>query len=53
MSNAHEDFEHPAVSEGHPLRLHCLYRIERSQWSDRQAPGTLRTRFRAQSDPDQ
>lgn len=22
-------FEHPAIPEGHPLRLHCLYRIRR------------------------
>jgi len=27
MRNAHQDFEHPGVPEGHPLRLHCLYRI--------------------------
>jgi len=29
MRNAHQDFEHPAVAEGHALRLHCLYRIDR------------------------
>ncbi len=29
MRNANQDFEHPAVPEGHPLRLHCLYRIDR------------------------
>ena len=27
MRNANQDFEHPGVPEGHPLRLHCLYRI--------------------------
>lgn len=27
MKNAHQDFEHPGVPEGHPLRMHCLYRI--------------------------
>ena len=27
MQDAHEDFEHPAIAEGDPLRLHCLYRI--------------------------
>ena len=32
MSNAHRDFEHPGVPEGHPLRLHCLYRMTRRQW---------------------
>lgn len=29
MTNADEDFEHPAVPEGHPLRPHCLYRIRK------------------------
>ena len=33
MTNSHADFEHPAVPEGHPLRLHCLYRISRAQWA--------------------
>ena len=33
MRNAHQDFEHPGVPEGHALRLHCLYRISGSQWS--------------------
>ena len=28
MRNAHEDFEHPGVPEGHVLRMHCLYRID-------------------------
>ncbi|HET7400398.1 MAG TPA: GNAT family N-acetyltransferase [Usitatibacter sp.] len=32
MTNANQDFEHPAIAEGHPLRLHCLYRIGREQW---------------------
>ncbi len=32
MRNANQDFEHPGVTEGHPLRLHCLYRITGSQW---------------------
>ena len=31
MRNANQDFEHPAVPEGHSLRLHCLYRIDRAQ----------------------
>lgn len=31
MHNAHEDFEHPALPVGHPLRRHCLYRIGRSR----------------------
>lgn len=33
MRDALQDFEHPGIPEGHPLRLHCLYRIGRSQWS--------------------
>ncbi len=31
----HEDalaFEHPALPEGHPLRLHRLYRLSRAEW---------------------
>lgn len=32
MRNADQDFEHPAVPVGHPLRLHCLYRLSRSRW---------------------
>ena len=32
MYNANQDFEHPGITEGHPLRLHCLYRITGSQW---------------------
>lgn len=32
LHNAHQDFEHPAVPEGHPQRLHVLYRISRAQW---------------------
>jgi RimJ/RimL family protein N-acetyltransferase len=33
MRNAGQDFEHPAVPEGSALRLHCLYRIRREEWS--------------------
>lgn len=32
LRNAHEDFEHPGVAEGHPLRPHCLYRLRREDW---------------------
>jgi RimJ/RimL family protein N-acetyltransferase len=32
MLNANEDFDHPAVPEGIPLRRHCLYRITRERW---------------------
>lgn len=34
MRNAKDDFEHPGVPEGHPLRLHCLYRVTRDNWSE-------------------
>jgi len=27
-----EDFDHPAVPEGHALRRHCLYRLSRGMW---------------------
>ena len=33
MRDAHEDFEHPGVPEGHALRPHCLYRLTRSVWA--------------------
>jgi RimJ/RimL family protein N-acetyltransferase len=29
---AEEDFDHPNLHEGHPLRRHVLYRIGRQQW---------------------
>jgi len=28
-SSADDDFDHPGLPEGHPLRRHVLYRIER------------------------
>jgi RimJ/RimL family protein N-acetyltransferase len=33
LRNAQQDFEHPGVAEGHPLRAHCLYRLRREHWS--------------------
>ncbi len=27
-----QDFDHPALPEGSPLRRHCLYRITRAMW---------------------
>ena len=33
MRNANEDFEHPGIPEGHSLRRHGLYRIDRKQWA--------------------
>ena len=32
MTNAGEDFDHPALPEGSELRRHCLYRIGRQAW---------------------
>jgi RimJ/RimL family protein N-acetyltransferase len=31
--NPADDFEHPLLREGHPLRRHVLYRLRRSEWS--------------------
>lgn len=30
--NPDEDFEHPLLPEGHPLRRHVLYRLHRQAW---------------------
>jgi hypothetical protein len=27
-----EDFEHPSLAPGHPLRPHVLYRMTRERW---------------------
>ena len=27
-----DDFDHPALPEGSPLRRHCLYRLARERW---------------------
>jgi RimJ/RimL family protein N-acetyltransferase len=37
MYDTNQDFEHPGVTEGHPLRLHCLYRITGVQWGENAA----------------
>ena len=31
-----DDFDHPSLPEGHPLRRHVLYRIGRAAWAARQ-----------------
>jgi RimJ/RimL family protein N-acetyltransferase len=33
MADAHEDFDHPALADGHPLQRHCLYRLSRQRWA--------------------
>jgi RimJ/RimL family protein N-acetyltransferase len=30
--DAADDFDHPRLPHGHPLRRHMLYRLDRSQW---------------------
>jgi len=32
MTDANEDFDHPALPNGHALQRHCLYRLPRSRW---------------------
>jgi RimJ/RimL family protein N-acetyltransferase len=34
-SDSSEDFEHPSLAEGHPLRKHVLYRLRKAEWSRR------------------
>lgn len=33
-----DDFDHPNLPDGHPLRRHVLYRLTRAGWSGRQGP---------------
>lgn len=33
IRDAADDFQHPLLPEGHPLRPHVLYRINREQWA--------------------
>jgi RimJ/RimL family protein N-acetyltransferase len=35
-----DDFDHPLLPEGHPLRRHVLYRLNHSAWQQAQAAGT-------------
>ena len=32
MHNSQQNFEHPAIPEGHPLREHVLYKLNNQQW---------------------
>ena len=34
--NPHDDFDHPLLPEGHPLRRHLLYRLSRDNWLEQQ-----------------
>lgn len=29
-----DDFDHPHIAEGHPMRRHALYRLRRSEWQE-------------------
>ncbi|MBV8467041.1 MAG: GNAT family N-acetyltransferase [Burkholderiales bacterium] len=33
-----DDFDHPRIEAGHPLRRHVLYRLKRDDWLRQQAP---------------
>jgi hypothetical protein len=33
--NPADDFDHPGVAEGHPLRRHVLYRLSRADYERR------------------
>jgi RimJ/RimL family protein N-acetyltransferase len=33
MIDTHQDFDHPALPEGSPLRRHCLYKLTREHWA--------------------
>jgi RimJ/RimL family protein N-acetyltransferase len=39
-----DDFEHPALPEGHPLRSHVLYRLFRPEWQSNEKKGPARFR---------
>ena len=39
MRNSGEDFDHPALPEGSPLRRHCLYRLTGDEWRSQRAAG--------------
>ncbi len=34
MINTQQNFQHPGIKEGQPLREHVLYKITRQQWQD-------------------
>jgi RimJ/RimL family protein N-acetyltransferase len=37
---AQDDFDHPTLPEGHPIRRHVLYRLKKAQW-DGKSPITV------------
>jgi RimJ/RimL family protein N-acetyltransferase len=36
--DSHDDFDHPSIRTGHPLRRHVLYRLKRDDWMTANAP---------------
>ena len=42
-----DDFEHPGLPDGHPLRPHVLYRLSQSAWLTSQAGRSDQTAFPA------
>jgi hypothetical protein len=36
--NAAENFDHPQIPAGHPLRRHVLYRLVREKWINSATP---------------
>lgn len=45
MVNANEDFDHPALPEGHALRRHCLYRLTKGRWQELPIPARCPVTF--------
>ena len=39
MVDTGQDFDHPALPDGSPLRRHCLYRLDRGLWAAQRAQG--------------
>jgi len=35
FTNSGEDFDHPAIEDGHPIKPHVLYRLSKDTWSKR------------------
>jgi RimJ/RimL family protein N-acetyltransferase len=45
--SAVDDFDHPALPAGHPLRSHVLYRLNRRDRQPDEERGTVKSRFHA------
>ena len=41
--NPKDDFDHPKLAEGHPLRRHVLYRLKQKEWTGISNKDTLTT----------